>query len=112
MKLLDSNQIRQPRDVCIFEIKEKYIIIQYDKIIAKSTTALTDFHYFCKVIPKTNHRMKKNLTYLVLYAVCNSNISANDEETWVRAPFNYNLHIDYNDRINTNKHENQQLDEI
>ena len=35
-----------------------------------------------------------------------------DEETWVRAPFNYNLHIDYNDRINTNKHENQQLDEI
>lgn len=35
-----------------------------------------------------------------------------DEETWVRAPFNYNLHIDYNDRVNTNKHENQQLDEI
>lgn len=35
-----------------------------------------------------------------------------DEESWVRAPFNYNLHIDYNDRINTNKHENQQLDEI
>ena len=35
-----------------------------------------------------------------------------DEETWVRAPYNYNLHIDYNDRINTKKHENQQLDEI
>lgn len=35
-----------------------------------------------------------------------------DEETWVRAPFNYNLHIDYNDLINTNKHESQQLDEI
>lgn len=35
-----------------------------------------------------------------------------DEETWVRAPYNYNLHIDYNDRINTNNHENQQLDEI
>ena len=35
-----------------------------------------------------------------------------DEETWVRAPYNYNLHIDYNDRINTNKHDNQQLDEI
>lgn len=35
-----------------------------------------------------------------------------DEETWIRAPFNYNLHVDYNDRINTNKHENQQLDEI
>lgn len=35
-----------------------------------------------------------------------------DEETWIRAPYNYNLHIDYNDRINTNKHENQQLDEI
>lgn len=35
-----------------------------------------------------------------------------DEETWIRAPFNYNLHIDYNDRINTSKHENQQLDEI
>ena len=35
-----------------------------------------------------------------------------DEETWIRAPYNYNLHIDYNDRINTIKHENQQLDEI
>ncbi len=35
-----------------------------------------------------------------------------DEETWIRAPYNYNLHIDYNDRINTNKHENLQLDEI
>ena len=35
-----------------------------------------------------------------------------DEETWVRAPYYYNLHIDYNDRINTNNHENQQLDEI
>lgn len=35
-----------------------------------------------------------------------------DEETWIRAPYNYNLHIDYNDRINTNKHDNQQLDEI
>ena len=35
-----------------------------------------------------------------------------DEETWVRHPYNYNVHIDYNDRINTNKHENQQLDEI
>lgn len=35
-----------------------------------------------------------------------------DEEIWIRAPFNYNLHIDYNDLINTNKHESQQLDEI
>lgn len=35
-----------------------------------------------------------------------------DEESWIRAPYNYNLHIDYNDRINTNKHDNQQLDEI
>lgn len=35
-----------------------------------------------------------------------------DEEIWIRAPYNYNLHIDYNDRINTNKHDNQQLDEI
>ena len=35
-----------------------------------------------------------------------------DDETWIRAPYNYNLHIDYNDRINTNKHDNQQLDEI
>lgn len=35
-----------------------------------------------------------------------------DEESWISAPYNYNLHIDYNDRINTNKHENQQLDEI
>lgn len=35
-----------------------------------------------------------------------------DEETWICAPYNYNLHIDYNDRINTNNHENQQLDEI
>ena len=35
-----------------------------------------------------------------------------DEESWIRAPYNYNLHIDYNDRINTNKHANQQLDEI
>ena len=35
-----------------------------------------------------------------------------DKETWIRAPYNYNLHIDYNDRINTNKHDNQQLDEI
>lgn len=35
-----------------------------------------------------------------------------DEETWVRAPFNYNLHIDYNDKINTSKHDNQQLEEI
>lgn len=35
-----------------------------------------------------------------------------DEESWIRAPYNYNLHIDYNDRINTNKHDNQQFDEI
>lgn len=35
-----------------------------------------------------------------------------DEETWIRAPYNYNVHIDYNDFINTNKHSNQQLDEI
>ena len=35
-----------------------------------------------------------------------------DEESWIRAPYNYNLHIDYNDRINTNKHNSQQLDEI
>lgn len=35
-----------------------------------------------------------------------------DEESWIRSPYNYNLHIDYNDRINTNKHDNQQLDEI
>ena len=35
-----------------------------------------------------------------------------DEESWIRAPYNYNLHIDYNDRINTNKHDSQQLDEI
>lgn len=35
-----------------------------------------------------------------------------DEESCIRAPYNYNLHIDYNDRINTNKHDNQQLDEI
>ena len=35
-----------------------------------------------------------------------------DDETWIRAPYNYNLHIDYNDSINTYKHDNQQLDEI
>ena len=35
-----------------------------------------------------------------------------DEETWIRAPYNYNLHIDYNDKINTSKHDNQQLEEI
>lgn len=35
-----------------------------------------------------------------------------DEGSWIRSPYNYNLHIDYNDRINTNKHNSQQLDEI
>lgn len=35
-----------------------------------------------------------------------------DEETWLRAPYNYNVHTDYNDLENTNKHQNQQLDEI
>lgn len=35
-----------------------------------------------------------------------------DEEIWVRHPYNYNVHIDYNDRLNTCRHENQQLDEI
>lgn len=35
-----------------------------------------------------------------------------DETTWIRSPHNYNLHIDYNDRINTSKHVDQQLDEI
>lgn len=35
-----------------------------------------------------------------------------DEQTWLRYPFNYNVHIDYNDLINTNKHNSQQFDEI
>ncbi|MCI6840444.1 MAG: hypothetical protein MR900_11275 [Prevotella sp.] len=35
-----------------------------------------------------------------------------DEQTWVRYPYNYNLHIDYNDRINTSKHNSQQFDDI
>lgn len=35
-----------------------------------------------------------------------------DEVSWLRAPYNYNLHIDYYDSINSNKHKNQQLDEI
>lgn len=35
-----------------------------------------------------------------------------DEETWIRAPYNYNVHIDYIDFVNSNKHSNQQLDEI
>lgn len=35
-----------------------------------------------------------------------------DEETWIRSPYNYNVHIDYNDFVNSDKHSNQQLDEI
>ncbi len=35
-----------------------------------------------------------------------------DEEIWMRYPYNFNIHIDYNDMVNTQKHENQQLDEI
>lgn len=35
-----------------------------------------------------------------------------DDETWIRAPYNYNVHIDYNDMQNTGKHENQKLDDI
>lgn len=35
-----------------------------------------------------------------------------DNEPWIRAPYNYNVHIDYNDIQNTNKHENQKLDDI
>lgn len=50
-----------------------------------------------------------------LFDVANGEIDlfiTQDEETWIRAPYNYNVHIDYNDFINTNKHSNQQLDEI
>lgn len=35
-----------------------------------------------------------------------------DEETWVRAPYNYNVHIDYKDIQNISKHETQKLDDI
>ena len=35
-----------------------------------------------------------------------------DEEIWINYPYNYNVHIDYSDMINTQKHENQQLEDI
>lgn len=56
-----------------------------------------------------------DLSSQTLFDVANGDIDlyiTQDEETWVRAPYNYNVHIDYNDFINTDKHSNQQLDEI
>ena len=35
-----------------------------------------------------------------------------DEQSWVRSPYNYNLHIDYYDTKNYDKHTKQELDEI
>ncbi len=35
-----------------------------------------------------------------------------DEKSWVREPYNYNIHIDYWDTENNKKHRNKQLDEI
>lgn len=34
------------------------------------------------------------------------------DDMLINYPYNYNLHIDYNDRLNTYKHQNRQLDEI
>lgn len=35
-----------------------------------------------------------------------------DDETWVRYPYNFNLHIDYNDFSNTYEQKQQNLDDI
>lgn len=35
-----------------------------------------------------------------------------DEEEWIRHPYNYNVHIDYEDALNSNKHDNQKLEDL
>lgn len=35
-----------------------------------------------------------------------------DEESWRRSPYNFNLHIDYNDALNSEKNDNSMLDEL
>lgn len=35
-----------------------------------------------------------------------------DSESWVRSPYNYNVHIDYKDIHNSAEHENKMLDDI
>ena len=45
MKLLDSNEIRQLRDVCVFEINGDGGV--YVKIITEQIALLRKFSYFC-----------------------------------------------------------------